>query len=109
MIKTLVLNDFEDVVLYEDIYYKLTEGAGYISSSPPPDDSVWEETALNILYVQFPATLGSGWVISPMVDYPVYGFFELRVTEPNNSIFVHTWKPVRGLVELLFSPTDITP
>jgi len=101
--------DFEDVVLYEDIYYKLTEGAGYISSSPPPDDSVWEETALNILYVQFPATLGSGWVISPMVDYPVYGFFELRVTEPNNSIFVHTWKPVRGLVELLFSPTDITP
>ena len=101
--------DAEDVVLFGELYYRLTTGGGYIGTDPPGVDPLWEETALNIIYVQFPMTLGSTWTISPMVDFPVYGFFELRVTEPNNSIFVHTWKPVKGLVELLFSPTDIVP
>ena len=101
--------DEEDVVLYNDVYYKLSTGAGYTDATPPSDDPLWLVTALNIIYVQFPKTLAADWNIAPMVDYPVYGFFELRVTEPNNSIFIHTWKPVKGLVEILFSPTDITP
>jgi len=101
--------DSEDVVLYGTTYYKLISGAGYTNSVLPSLDAAWTTTALNIIYVQFPSTLASDWVIDPIVDYPVYGFFELCVTEPNNSIFVHTWKPVRGLVEVLFSPTDITP
>jgi len=101
--------DAEDVVLYGELYYRLTSGAGYIGTDAPGIDALWAETALNIIYVQFPSTLGSTWVVSPVVDFPVYGFFELRVTEPNNSIFIHTWKPVKGLVEILFSPTDIVP
>jgi len=101
--------DVEDVVLYDGIYYKLSTGAGYVSATIPSDDSTWVVTALNIIYIQFPKELASDWAIAPMVDNPVYGFFELRVTEPNNSIYVRTWKPVRGLVEILFSPTDITP
>ena len=100
--------DQEDVVLHSGIYYRLSSGAGYIDATTPPLNPLWVVTALNILYIQFPKTLASTWVISPMVDNPVYGFFELRVTEPNNSIFIHTWKPVKGLVEVLFSPTDIT-
>lgn len=101
--------DTEDVVLYGTTYYRLTTGAGYINVDPPGVDPLWAVTALNIIYIQFPSSLASTWAVSPIVDYPVYGFFELRVTEPNNSIYIRTWKPVRGLVEVLFSPTDIVP
>lgn len=99
----------EEVVLYEGKYYKLLDGAARTSAIVPSLDPMWEATVLNRVYIQFPNTIGSDWAISPSVNSPVYGFFELRVTEPTNPIFTRTWKPVRGMVELLFSPTDIVP
>lgn len=96
----------EEVVLYNGVYYKLLKGAGRISSILPSEDSLWQITQLNKIYVQFPTTLGSTWTVQPIVDTAVYGFFELRVTEPTDQIFTRTFKPVRGMVELLFSPTD---
>lgn len=98
----------EDVVYYSanGKYYKLVTGAGRISSVTPVADTVyWTETTINKIYLQFPKSLGSTWTQVPTVETAVYGFFELRVTEPQDSIFVRTWKPVRGMVELLFSPT----
>lgn len=99
--------DIDQIVLYEDIYYRLTDGNAYISSTLPDADSNWELAKMNEIRVQFPSTLSSDWAVSPTVNYPVYGFFELRVTEPFNSTYRKTWKPVRGMVEILFSPTDI--
>jgi hypothetical protein len=99
----------EDVVLYNGKYYKLLQGSGRISSTLPSADSLWGETNLNTIYLQFPATLASTWTVQPLVDSPVYGFFELRVTEPVDPVFTRTFKPVRGMVEILFSPTDVTP
>lgn len=99
----------EDIVLHSSVYYRLTTGAGYISATTPDLDTNWEVTALNVIYVQFPSTIASTWEVAPLVNSPVYGFFELRVTEPANPIIVKTWKPVRGMVEILFSPTDLVP
>jgi len=99
--------DTEDVVLYNGIYYKLLSGAGRIEATTPLVDPLWEVTSLNKVYLQFPGTLASDWDQDPVVGIPVYGFFELRVTEPANSILQKTWKPVRGMVEILFSPTEI--
>lgn len=99
----------EDVVLYNNIYYKLLAGNSRVSATLPSADPLWQVTSLSKLYVQFGKTLGSTWSVSPVVGSPVYGFFELRVTEPADSIFSRTWKPVRGMVEILFSPTDIVP
>ena len=98
----------EEVVLYSGTYYKLLSGAGRINSAAPNIDPMWVETVLNKLYIQFPKELGSTWTSKPAVSFPAYGFFELRVTEPADSIFSRTLKPVRGLVELLYSPTDVT-
>jgi hypothetical protein len=98
----------EDVIFYTGKYYKLTQGSGRINSALPTVDPLWTETALNIIYLQFPASLASTWTVQPVVDSPVYGFFELRVTEPTDPIFTRTFKPVRGMVEILFSPTDVT-
>jgi hypothetical protein len=97
----------EDVVLYNGLYYRLLYGAARISALLPNVDPLWEVTTLNIIYVQFPSTLGYAWTIQPTTTFSSYGFFELRVTEPTMSLFTRTWKPVRGMVEILFSPTDL--
>lgn len=102
--------NLEEIVLNNGKYYRLISGIAYTSSVPPPLDTArWVETVTNRVYLQFPSTLASNWANTPGVDTCVYGFFELRVTEPSNSVFRRTWKPVRGMVELQFSPTDIVP
>jgi hypothetical protein len=99
----------EEVVKYAEKYYKLVSGAGYLSTTTPDADPNWEETVLNKLYVQFPASLARDWAVKPSPNAPGYGFFEIRVTEPTDSIFSRTLKPVRGLVEILYSPSEDTP
>lgn len=97
----------EEVVLYSGTYYRLLSGTARINATTPNLDPLWAVTVPNKIYVQFPASLASTWEVSPIVSGPVYGFFELRVTEPGTAVYVRTWKPVRGMVEILFSPTDI--
>jgi len=99
----------ENVVYYVDKYYKLLAGIAMVSSELPSVSTIWEETTFSKVYLQFPSSLGSNWAVSPTVEFPTYGFFELRVTEPSDSVFQRTWKPIRGMVEILFSPTDIVP
>lgn len=95
----------EEVVQYNGKYWRLLRGAGYIGTTTPDFDPLWVSTTLNKIFVQFPSTLGVDWQVKANVASSVYGFFELRVTEPPDQIFSRTWKPVRGVVELLFSPT----
>jgi len=101
--------DREDVVLYSGIYYKLYSGVARVSATIPSSDSLWEVYVPNKIYVQFPLTLSKSpaWTVQPTTVSNVYGFFELRVTEPGGGVFTRTWKPMRGLVELLYSPTDV--
>jgi len=112
----------EEIVQYagNSKYYKLLAGVNVTSSVPPSSSSLWEETVLNKIYVQFPKELAVGgtagldnpmtvktytaWSVQPTVASSVYGFFELRVTEPG-SVFPRSFKPVRGLVQLQYSPT----
>ncbi len=96
----------EDVVFNDNKWWRL-RAAQMVSNVAPPLDTRWAETFLNIIYVQFLSSTGATWSQSPVVETPVYGFFEIRVTEPVNPIFRRTWKPVRGMIEILFSPTDI--
>jgi hypothetical protein len=95
----------EEVVLYAGKYYKLLFGSARINAITPDLDPLWEETLLNRIYIQFPSSLSIGWNVSPQVNSPTYGFFELRVTEPADPVFSRTFKPIRGMVEVLFSPT----
>lgn len=99
----------EEVVYYDvdERYYKLRGGAARVISTVPPADSLWEETEINRVYLQFPGALGATWSPGPTPSTGVYGFFELRVTEPNDGIFQRTWKPVRGMIQLQYSPTEV--
>lgn len=97
------------VVSYNQKYYELQSGMNRANNVAPNLDPYWVETILNKVYIQFPSTLGQGWTVQPKVNSPSYGFFELRITEPANPVYQRTWKPVRGMVEILFSPTDEVP
>ena len=101
--------NYEDVVLYNGSYYKLLSGVARVDPTTPDADPLWVAWELNIVYVQFPTTLSVNWSVSPDINSAVYGFFELRVTETGNPIFNKTWKPIRGQVEIRFSPTEAVP
>ena len=104
----------EDVVLYSGTYYKLsnTSGSTRTNTTAPNLDPVlngigWAVYVPNKINIQFGElfTITPAWSVQPTAIAGVHGFFELRVTEPAGGIFQRTWKPMRGLVKVLFSPT----
>ena len=95
-----------DVVEYNGTFYKLRLHMNYDSQVSPDLDPLWEEYVPNKVYVQFPGTLGTNYAVRPSVETPVYGFFELSVTETTGT-FPQKWKPVRGVVAFHFSPTAL--
>jgi len=99
--------DAEDVVDYDGRSYRLTSGTNRVDATKPDVDDAWTIHDKRTLYVQFASTLGTTYAVQPTADIPTYAFFELRVTEQNDPIYNTTWKPVRGLVEFLFSPTHL--
>lgn len=99
----------QEVVSHNGNFYTLTAGNARINSTTPDVDPLWELTSPSTIYLQFPANLGATWSVLPQVNSPVYGFFELRVTEVHSGAFKSTWKPVRGMLQILFSPTEIVP
>ncbi len=98
---------YDNVVFNNNKYYKCI----VISTTAPlTSTSDWLEININDIYIRFPSTIGATWSQQPTVSTAVYGFFELSVTEPQNpSGFRRTWKPIRGMVEIQFSPTDVVP
>lgn len=97
----------EDVISYNGKFYKLSGVVNYASNASPDTDPHWVEYIPNKVYIQFPSTLGTDWAVKPSAVVPVHGFFELKVSEPGSAIFPRIWKPARGVVELLFSPTSM--
>jgi len=85
-------------------YYTLLSGTNRINATTPDVDPYWLECTKNTIFVRFADTLGGTWSIKPKIGYSTYGFFELSVQEPVGFAFRRKWKPVRGMVELLYSP-----
>ena len=97
-----------DFVTYLGKIYESFSRDSHISSITPDLDQIWEEVTFSRLYLQIPSTLIDGWAVKPSIDNSVYGFIELSITEPARfGSFVSTWKPLRGVVQILFSPTAL--
>lgn len=97
--------DKDDVVLFQDLYYILISGTGYIGTEDPSLDSNWSLHTKNTIFIRFPKELVDGWDVVPTPNSTVYGFFELSISEPSGA-FPRIWKPVRGLIQFGFSPTE---
>jgi hypothetical protein len=97
-----------DVVTHNGLTYLLPYALSHQSSTTPALDATWAEHTNNVVYIRFPSSLSVSppWEVQPSPPGKVYGFFELRVTENTGQAFTQTWKPMRGLVEIQYSPTE---
>ena len=64
------------------------------------------DTEDNIVTVVIPQNLIDGWAQAPTPGNAVYGFFGLEVADANSGTSQQIWKPVRGMIEVLYSPTE---
>jgi len=62
----------------------------------------------NKFEIVFPQTLIDNWDTYPIPDKPVYGFIDLEVTDTGVGTNQQIWKPLRGVVEVRYSPTEIS-
>lgn len=98
---------------------KVVEAANTQGSSTIPTDvqsggDVQELTIIDatvtdgIFEIVFPSTLISTWATTPEPDQPIYGFVGLEVADTGVGTAQQIWKPLRGLVEVRYSPSEAT-
>jgi len=56
--------------------------------------------------IVIPQTLIATWSTTPEPDKPIYGFIGLEIQDTASGNNQQIWKPMRGLVEVLYSPTE---
>lgn len=62
----------------------------------------------NTFEIVFPSTLIDAWATTPEPDQPVYGYVGLEVADTGVGTSQQIWKPIRGLVEVRYSPSEAT-
>jgi len=78
------------------------QAAGVVTTLPIIDVN----PADNTFNIVIPETLIDGWAVQPNADSPVYGFIGLEVDDGGVGDARQVWKPMRGLVEVLYSPSE---
>ena len=53
-----------------------------------------------------PQTLSFDWAVQPTPDKPTYGFMDIEVRDTGVGDLQQVWKPVRGLIEMRYSPNE---
>jgi hypothetical protein len=98
---------FNDVVFHSGDWYLRTDGVNIVEAITPDVSPYWRLSDPRTVYIQIPETLSvtPAYAEQPTIDMPVYGFIELSVSENPRAAFPRRWKPVRGLIEILYSPT----
>lgn len=69
----------------------------------PIIDTVVTDNQFDIV---IPQTLIDTWATTPEPDKPIYGFIGLEIQDSGAGNAQQIWKPMRGLVEVLYSPTE---
>jgi hypothetical protein len=88
------------------------EGTGAIPTGPAMNAIVQELAIIdpsvsdNHFELVIPETLIDKWQTAPQVDMPIYGFIGLEVRDNGVGIQQQVWKPMRGLVQIMYSPTE---
>jgi len=86
----------------EDGYPVNVKTGGVITSLPIVD----ADTSDNIFRIVLPTDLIDSWTTKPSPESPVYGWIGLEVQDNGIGNAQQIWKPFRGLVEVLYSPSE---
>lgn len=98
-----------DIVTYSGLkYQKITIGSIANAINPATNTTDWGVYVENKILLRLPSTLSTtpAWATLPTPNLPVFGFFELAMTETGQS-FNRTWKPMRGAIQINYSPTQL--
>lgn len=60
----------------------------------------------NEFKIVIPDNLIDSWATQPTPNTPVYGWIGLEISDTGVGDAQQTWKPLRGLVEVLYSPSE---
>jgi hypothetical protein len=88
--------------LDEDGYPSLNKANGQVTTLTIIDATVSDNT----FKIVIPEALIENWTTQPLPEKPTYGWIgvEVRDTGAGNEQLI--WKPFRGLVEVLYSPSE---
>jgi len=64
------------------------------------------DTTDNEIKLVIPKNLAENFAVQPTVDKPVYGFIGLEIADLGVGDNQQIWKPFRGLIEILYSPSE---
>jgi hypothetical protein len=62
----------------------------------------------NKFEIVLPSDLIDNWDTYPIPDKPVFGFIDLEVADTGVGTNQQIWKPLRGVVEVRYSPTEVS-
>jgi len=62
----------------------------------------------NVFDIVIPQDLIANWDTYPIPDKPIYGFIDLEISDLGSGSAQQIWKPLRGVVEVRYSPTEAT-
>lgn len=77
--------------------------SGGVVTSLPTIDSNSDDAEFDIVFTQ---TLGTDHSVQPTPNNPIYAFVELEIADTGVGTAQQIWKPLRGLVEIRYSPTE---
>jgi len=78
--------------------------AGAVITLPIIDDDATD----NQFDIVIPSTIIDTWATTPEPDQPIYGFIGLEIADTGTGNAQQVWKPMRGLLEVRYSPTEAT-
>jgi len=81
----------------------ITEKSGGVVTTLPIIDTTTTDNQFNIV---IPEDLIDNWTSQPTPESPVYGWIGLEVRDSGTGNNQQIWKPMRGLVEVLYSPSE---
>jgi len=81
----------------------ITEKSGGVVTTLPIIDTTTTDNQFNIV---IPEDLIDNWTSQPTPESPVYGWIGLEVRNSGTGNNQQIWKPMRGLVEVLYSPSE---
>jgi len=88
------------------------QGSATVPTDVQPSGDVQTLTVIdatvtdNTFELVFPSTLIDAWATTPEPDQPVYGYIGLEVADTGAGASQLIWKPIRGLVEVRYSPSE---
>lgn len=106
------LTNLSSAVITAKIVEGLNDGTGAVPTSIAVTPQITTLTILdsdptdNVFSIVIPADLITSWDVQPTPDKPVYGFIGLEIDDGGVGTSKQVWKPLRGLVEVLYSAVE---